>query len=164
MPARPTEPIEIDITVESGHWPDELALGALSRKAVDASLAELGKSVPKTGSEVSILFTDDAAIKKLNANWRAKDKPTNVLSFPAFPPNRTAPLPPMLGDIVLAAETVRREALDEGKPLENHISHLVVHGFLHLAGYDHETDDEAEEMEQLERQILSRLAIPDPYA
>jgi probable rRNA maturation factor len=161
---RKAAPIAIDVTVESGHWPDELVLGALSRKAVEASLSEFGKSVPVTGSEVSVLFTDDAAIRKLNAGWRAKDKPTNVLSFPAFPPNKAAPLPPMLGDIVLAAETVSREAAEEGRPLENHISHLIVHGFLHLLGYDHEVDDEAEEMEAAERRILARLAIPDPYA
>lgn len=161
---RRAEPVAIDIAVEADGWPDEAALGALARKAVDASLAELEKSVPATGCEVSILFTGDAAIRQLNASWRAKDKPTNVLSFPAFPPNRAAPLPPMLGDIVLAVETVRREAVDEGKPFENHLAHLIVHGFLHLAGYDHETDDEAEEMEALERRILARLAIPDPYA
>lgn len=164
MPAKAAEPIAIDIAVESSGWPDELVLGALTRSAIDAGLAELGKSALKSGCELSVVFTDDAAIRKLNANWRAKDKPTNVLSFPAFPPNRNAPLPPMLGDIVLAEETVRREAQEEGKPFENHLTHLIVHGFLHLAGYDHETDEDAEEMEDLERRVLSRLAIPDPYA
>ena len=165
--ARPrvkVEPIAIDIAVEAGRWPAEMELAALCRKAIDAALEQLGNPLPETGSEVSVVFTDDATIQKLNADWRAKDKPTNVLSFPAFPPNKDGPLPPMLGDIVLADGTVRVEAIGEGKPLANHISHLVVHGFLHLAGYDHETDDEAEEMEALERQILARLAIPDPYA
>ncbi|TIX40762.1 MAG: rRNA maturation RNase YbeY, partial [Mesorhizobium sp.] len=99
----------------------------------------------------------------LNVGWRGKDKPTNVLSFPAFPFARGGPLPPMLGDIVLAAETVVREAALEHKPLENHISHLVIHGLLHLLGYDHETDAEAELMEATERAALARLAIPDPY-
>ena len=90
--------------------------------------------------------------------------PTNVLSFPAFPVTPGDRLPPMLGDIVLAAETVSREAGLEGKPLAHHITHLMVHGFLHLIGHDHEVDAEAEAMESLERRVLARLAIPDPYA
>ena len=96
--------------------------------------------------------------------WRGKDKPTNVLSFPAFPETKAGPLPPMLGDIVLAAETVAAESELENKPLEHHITHLVIHGLLHLVGYDHETDAQADEMEALERRALARLAIPDPYA
>jgi probable rRNA maturation factor len=154
--------IDIDLTIEAGDWLDEAALLALCEKAVGASLAELGQ--PAAVSELSLLFTGDEEIRGLNAEWRGKDKATNVLSFPAFPPAKGEILPPLLGDIVLAAETVRREAEAEDKPLENHIIHLVVHGFLHLAGYDHEADDEAEEMEGLERRILARLAIPDPYA
>lgn len=154
--------IDIDLIIETGDWPDEADLSHLCETAIGAALSELGQNQPT--SELSLLFTDDEHIRSLNAEWRSKDKATNVLSFPAFPPAKGKPLPPMLGDIVLAAETVRREAELEGKPLENHISHLVVHGFLHLAGYDHETDDEAEEMEALERRVLARLAIPDPYA
>src|SRR5690606_27325001 len=111
-----------------------------------------------------VIFTDDAAIRALNAEWRGKDKATNVLTFPAFPVLRGGALPPMLGDIVLAYETVEREAREEDKPFESHLSHLLAHGFLHLAGYDHEEDGEAEEMEDAERRILARLAIPDPYA
>ncbi|MGE0280486.1 MAG: rRNA maturation RNase YbeY [Rhizobiaceae bacterium] len=159
-----TAEIVIDLTVEAGDWPQEPHLERLSRAAVDAALAETGLKPPFGSAELSILFTDDARIRSLNAHWRAKDKATNVLSFPAFAPNKTGPLPPMLGDIVLAAETVKREAVLEEKPLEHHISHLVVHGLLHLIGYDHETDEDAEEMEALERRILARLAIPDPYA
>ena len=156
-------PVTFDITVEAGDWPDEPALMALVERAVSAAFAELGAT--RTGaSELGVVFTDDARIRQLNAGWRGKDKATNVLSFPAFPETRTGPLPPLLGDIVLAAETVASEAALEGKPLENHISHLVVHGLLHLLGHDHETDAEAEEMEALERRILARLAIPDPYA
>lgn len=132
-------------------------------KSAAAAFAVLGTT--RGGrSELSVVFTDDAAVRELNAGWRGKDKPTNVLSFPAFSTSPDAPLPPMLGDIVLAAETVAREAALEGKPLANHITHLVVHGLLHLLGYDHETDAEAEEMEALERAALARLAIPDPYA
>lgn len=159
-----TEPISIDVSLQTGHWPDQLTLAALCRKAINATIAELGLDLPETGSEVSVAFTDDASIQELNAKWRGKDKATNVLSFPAFPTNRDGPVPPMLGDIILASETVHKEAKAEAKPLENHVTHLVVHGLLHLLGYDHETDGDAEEMEEIERRTLARLAIPDPYA
>ncbi|MCO5064121.1 MAG: rRNA maturation RNase YbeY [Rhizobiaceae bacterium] len=155
--------ISIDIGVEAGDWPPLAELEAVCRRACDAAQAELRREIPPSGTEVSILFTDDRHIRTLNAQWRGKDKATNVLSFPAFPPRRDGALPPLLGDIVLAWETVRREAEEEAKPFENHLLHLVVHGFLHLIGYDHETDEEAEEMEGLERRTLARLAIPDPY-
>lgn len=154
--------IHIDIMVEAGNWPDEPALETLVRKSVEAGWSVLG--LKSADSELSAVFTDDASIQLLNAEWRGKDKPTNVLSFPAFPVKAGSQPGPMLGDIVIARETVEREALEEGKPLENHLTHLVVHGFLHLLGYDHETDEEAEEMEGKEREILHALAIPDPYA
>ncbi|HWK69069.1 MAG TPA: rRNA maturation RNase YbeY [Rhizobiaceae bacterium] len=155
--------VEIDLLVESDGWlpPDELE--ALARKAVDAALAELGAR-GEMPSELSLVFSSDAAIKELNAGWRGKDKPTNVLSFPAFAVAPGDFLPPMLGDIVLAIETISREASLEKKPFEHHLIHLIVHGFLHLLGYDHETDEEAEVMETMERRVLARLAIPDPYA
>ena len=162
MPATAGE-LDIDLMVEAGAWPDEAALRALVERAVPAALTEAEVEAAEP-AELSLVFTDDESIQKLNAEWRGKDKPTNVLSFPAFPIAPGDPLPPMLGDIVLAYETVVREAELEGKPLENHITHLIIHGLLHLLGYDHETDDEAEEMEGLERQALARLAIPDPYA
>ncbi|MER8865656.1 rRNA maturation RNase YbeY [Mesorhizobium sp. M0751] len=152
--------VEIDMAIAAGDWPDEAALMRLVDSAVSAAFAETGAD---GRSELSIVFSDDAHIRTLNAGWRGKDKPTNVLSFPAFPFARGGPLPPMLGDIVLAAETVAREAALEDKPVEDHISHLVIHGLLHLLGYDHETDAEAELMEATERAALARLAIPDPY-
>jgi probable rRNA maturation factor len=158
-----TLPVEIDVMIEAGDWPAQAELEALARDAVAAALAETGDTAPD-GTELSLVFADDAQIRTLNAQWRNKDKPTNVLSFPAFPFARGAPLPPLLGDIILAAETVAREAELEAKPLDHHITHLVIHGFLHLLGYDHETDAEAEEMEAVERRALARLAIPDPYA
>ncbi|MER9948090.1 rRNA maturation RNase YbeY [Mesorhizobium sp. M0047] len=154
-------PVDIDISVEAGEWPDEASLKRLVDRAVAAAFAETGGA---GHSELSIVFSDDTHIRTLNAGWRGKDKPTNVLSFPAFPLVKGAPLPPMLGDIVLAAETVAREAALEDKPVENHITHLVIHGLLHLLGYDHETDADAEAMEAVERAALARLAIPDPYA
>jgi probable rRNA maturation factor len=163
VPADPAPPIDFDLTVEAGDWPDEATLNALVEQALAATFAELSPARPGS-SELGVIFTDDAHIRDLNAGWRGKDKATNVLSFPAFPETKSGPLPPLLGDIVLAAETVAGEAALEDKPFENHISHLVVHGLLHLLGYDHETDAEAEEMEALERRVLARLAIPDPYA
>ncbi|MBZ9847127.1 rRNA maturation RNase YbeY [Mesorhizobium sp. CA14] len=154
-------PIDIDIFVEAGDWPAEAELTRLVDRAVAAAFAETGAG---GASELSIVFSDDAHIQTLNAGWRGKDKPTNVLSFPAFSFPKGGRLPPMLGDIVLAFETVAREATLEDKPIANHISHLVIHGLLHLLGHDHETDAEAEEMEAIERAALARLAIPDPYA
>jgi probable rRNA maturation factor len=108
------------------------------------------------------MLADDARIRELNRRWRGQDKPTNVLSFPApeGPPDDAR----FLGDIVLAFETVEQEARAEGKPLEHHLAHLAVHGALHLLGYDHERDSDADAMEQRERLILARLGIPDPYA
>jgi probable rRNA maturation factor len=155
--------ISIEIAVESAGWPPEDELRALAEKAVKSVVAELKLRPPK-GCELSLLFTDDAAMQVLNRDWRGKDKPTNVLSFPAFPTMVGGKLPPMLGDIAIARETVEREAAEEQKPFAHHLSHMVVHGLLHLIGHDHEADDEAEIMEAAERRILARLAIPDPYA
>ncbi len=156
--------IGIDLLVEAGGWPDDDRLAALAEAAVAAALAETGAVSPDRPPELSLVFTDDSHIRALNAAWRGQDRPTNVLSFPAFPMKLGAPLPPMLGDIVLAFETVEGEARAEGKSLEDHIGHLIVHGLLHCLGHDHETDDDAEVMEAVERRALARLAIADPYA
>jgi len=155
--------VSVDCMVEAGDWPEPEALFALAGRAVQAAAQEADGALPE-GAEVSILFTDDAHIRTLNAEWRGKDKPTNVLSFPAGPAFPGGVQPPILGDIVLARETILREADEQAKPFEDHLCHLIVHGFLHLLGYDHETDDEAEAMEAMERQILEGLAIADPYA
>lgn len=156
-------PVAIDIMVEAGEWPDEATLGALAEQAVASVVAELGRG-GDSPSELSLVFSDDAGVRKLNAQWRGKDRPTNVLSFPASSTAPGAALPPLLGDIVLASETVASEAALEGKPLTHHIAHLIIHGFLHLVGYGHEAETEAEAMEAIERRALARLAIPDPYA
>ena len=114
--------------------------------------------------EISIALADNDAVHELNRDYRGMDKPTNVLSFPSGE-DATSPEADriMLGDIILAFETVRDEAVDQDKSINNHTSHLVIHGVLHLLGYDHEDDDQAEEMETLERQILAKLGIDDPY-
>lgn len=150
------------MTIEAGDWPAEAVLEALCARALHATLGEVG--VPAAEAELSILFADDAHVRTLNRDWRGIDKPTNVLSFPAFDLAPGDPLPPLLGDVALAFETVRDEAARDRKSFEDHLSHLVVHGLLHLLGHDHEEEGEAEAMEALERRILSRLAIADPYA
>ena len=155
--------VEIAVTVEAGAWSEEAALEALVHRTVAAVISELHLRSPSP-TELGLTFSDDATIRQLNAKWRGKDAPTNVLSFPAFAESRKGVLPPMLGDIVIAFETVEREAALEGKPFDHHLTHMVAHGFLHLLGYDHENDEEAEEMETVERSVLAALAIADPYA
>jgi probable rRNA maturation factor len=159
---RDPEP-NIEIAVEAGDWPPAEELQNIAERAVAAALAVLrdGSHLPAralaVGSELSILFTDDAAVQKLNAEWRGKDRPTNVLSFPQV-------FGALLGDVILAAGTVRDEAALAQKPLKDHMAHLIVHGFLHVIGYDHEADEEAEAMEAVEREALKRMGIADPYA
>jgi probable rRNA maturation factor len=149
---------EIELSVEAGAWNATEDEATVTRAIVEAS-QELPHDI--AGAELSIVLTDDASIRKINAQWRKKDAPTNVLSFPAA---HMPGAPRMLGDIIIAYETTAREAKDEGKPFAHHLGHLAVHGFLHLLGYDHESDEQAEEMERLEREILERLGVPDPYA
>lgn len=152
--------IAVDVSVEAGDWPDAGGLEGLARAAVDALAAELAM---RGDSEVSLLFTDDDHIRVLNREWRGKDKATNVLSFPAFDLGPGDALPPMLGDVVLAFGTISAEARAEQKQFDHHLSHLIVHGMLHLIGHDHDEPAEAEAMEALERRVLARLAISDPY-
>jgi probable rRNA maturation factor len=113
-------------------------------------------------AELSILLTDDAEQRELNGQWRGKDTATNVLSFPQIEP--FGPVTGLLGDITLARETLIREAKEQGVTFEAHFTHLVVHGFLHILGYDHLTDEEALHMEGLETQILASLGVENPYA
>jgi probable rRNA maturation factor len=159
--------LDIQLAIEAGQWPAEGDLEALAARVLDRAAAFLAEEVkqpfPKTPVELSLVFTDDDDIRGINAEWRGQDKPTNVLSFPAFPLEPGGKPGPMLGDIILAEETLRREALDLGKPFEDHLSHLLVHGFLHLFGYDHMTDEEAAVMEGLEIRILAELGLGNPY-
>ncbi len=159
--------LDIQISIEEGPWPSEEDLQSLSERvlgsAADFLKREEKQPFPKEAPEVSLVFTDDASIRAINAEWRAQDKPTNVLSFPAFPLTPGKKPGPMLGDIILAHETLVREAKDLGKPFDEHLTHLLVHGFLHLFGYDHLEDDEAERMESLETRILAGLGLSDPY-
>ena len=147
----------VDVLIESSLWSAQPAAEQSVRAAISAAASRLAKP---TG-ELAVVLTDDETIRALNRDWRGMDKPTNVLSFPATAPGGEAP--PMLGDIVIAYETLERECTDQGKMFIHHLSHLAVHGFLHLMGYDHERDSEAEAMEALEGEILARLDMPDPY-
>jgi probable rRNA maturation factor len=158
-----------EVLVVADCWQAEPDAEAVILRAV-ATAAEIAHAGPHASfgeAELAVMLTDDAGIRTLNNNWRDIDKPTNVLSFPALPPTGPAgpdDAPRMLGDIAIAYETTRKEADDEQKPFDHHLSHLAVHGFLHLIGYDHENDDDAEAMEALEQEILAQLGIPDPYA
>ena len=151
---------EIDILISAPAWESVDDLDALARDCIGAAVAaSRAKLAPDC--EVSVNFCDDAAIRTLNATWRGKDSPTNVLSFPTPGPLAAKPL---LGDIVVSYETVVREAGELEKPLRDHVGHMLAHGFLHLIGYDHETAAEAEAMEALERRIAKAMGFCDPYA
>ena len=152
----------VSIEVEDEAWAAIQGLEDLARAAIDAALAvALSKDA---ACDVAVLFTDDKAIAEINAEWRGKDRPTNVLSFPT---PEGMPVPQgearQLGDIVLAYGVIAHEAAEQGKTLRDHTAHLIVHGTLHLLGHDHEGDGEAEEMEALETRILKGLGISDPY-
>lgn len=152
--------IEIDVLVADARWSALDHPEALARKAVEAAFAA-AKAAPGE-AEISVLLTEDGAIRALNRDWRGKDQPTNVLSFPV-PQPMNGREPRHLGDIVLAYDTILRESQREAKTLRAHVAHLIVHGTLHLLGHDHETDEEAEVMEALEVQALASLAVDNPY-
>ena len=154
-----------EVLVVADCWQNEPNAETIIQRAIAAAAEEVDDDVGE--AEIAVMLTDDPGIRTLNSNWRGIDKPTNVLSFPALQPEgarKPGDAPRMLGDIAIAYETTRREADAEGKPFEHHLSHLAIHGFLHLIGYDHENDADAEEMESLETDILEQLGIPDPYA
>jgi probable rRNA maturation factor len=149
----------IDIVRESPLWREQAGIDVTLRR----SIAEAAADVSPKGGELAIILTDDARVRALNRVWRGIDKPTNVLSFPAKEAHAHGE-PALLGDIVIAYETTAREASADKKPFLHHLAHLTVHGFLHLRGYDHEAEDEAVAMEGIERAVLARLDVPDPYA
>ena len=158
--------LKIDVLVDSKHWKNAAAAKDVVRRALKQAATALSTKT----AELAIVLTDDAAMRRLNRIWRGIDAPTNVLSFATknsgdqldeqsggqFVGNH-------LGDILLAYETVKREAHRDGKAFDHHLAHLVVHGFLHLLGYDHGNDAQARRMETTERAILRDLAVPDPY-
>jgi probable rRNA maturation factor len=159
--------LDIQLSVESGGWPDEETLAAFAGRVLEHTAQHLAittnQPFPPETVEISLVFISDDDIRTVNEAWRGQDKATNVLSFPAFPLSPGGRPGPMLGDIIMAEETLRREALDLGIPFDDHLTHLLVHGFLHLFGYDHMTDEEATVMEGLETRILAEMGLADPY-
>jgi probable rRNA maturation factor len=155
-------PVALETVRDSPSWDALPDAEAVVAAAVGAAFAEAGL-VCRPDAELAVTLADDARVQALNAEWRGKDKPTNVLTFPAVEPDEI-PGAAMLGDVILAFETVSQEARRDDKSLSNHVSHLVVHGVLHLFGYDHLDDAGAEAMEAIETRALARLGIADPYA
>lgn len=144
--------VSCQVSVDDKNWKTVLPE---YKKLIDAAVAAVANHIEFDG-EISVLLTNDAEVQQLNKTYRHKDKPTNVLSFPQDEPG-------LLGDIAMSLDTLEREAISENKTLQNHFTHLFVHGVLHLSGYDHEDDATQEEMETLETEILAELNIPDPY-
>ncbi|WP_404482621.1 rRNA maturation RNase YbeY [Novosphingobium sp. BL-52-GroH] len=159
--------MDLEIDIEEP-WDAATDWADLAERALEA-LVDVAPELDHPRLLASLLFTSDAEVHVLNREWRAKDKPTNVLSFPMLERDDLLDLAPdgppeMLGDLALACETCTREAAEKGVPVEHHATHLILHGLLHLAGHDHETGDaEAEAMEALETKALAILGIPDPY-
>lgn len=151
--------IQTDINILCDEWPDI----STPLESIEAILAESPVFQDYAGKivEISIVLADDNFVQNLNKTYRGKNKPTNVLSFPQDPEPGAEEI--NLGDVVLAYQTVKKEAQSQGKSFMDHTSHLLVHGILHLLGHDHENDDEAEEMESLEIKILEKLGIKNPY-
>ena len=152
--------VGVAVMVRSARWRKRPAAKNIVKSAVEAA----AKAVSTRPFELAIVLSDDSAIRSLNRQWRGKNAPTNVLSFPAVTAGKGRSAPPYVGDVVIAYQTTAREAAAEGKPFNHHLAHLAIHGFLHLLGYDHENDRDADAMERLERRILKRIGVADPYA
>src|SRR5687768_9045997 len=147
----------VDVLTESPLWEKE----PQAVPVVERAIAVAAQAIDAPLGEIVVMLADDETIRSLNRDWRKIDRPTNVLSFPAAKTPGIEPL--MLGDIVIAYETLARECEEEDRVFLHHLAHLAVHGFLHLMGYDHQNDSDADAMEQLETVILARLDMPDPY-
>lgn len=157
----PSPGLAIELAIPCPAWRRVLPkAAALARRAAEAALAQSGRQFG--AAELSLVLADDATVRALNARWRGKDMPTNVLAFASGEPP-TAGRPVLLGDVVLAFETVAAEARAQKKPFADHFRHLVIHGVLHLIGYDHVLPAPARRMEALETRILAALGVADPY-
>jgi probable rRNA maturation factor len=180
MTASPAEQLDISFSLESGDWETAATdVEGLVEAAARAAFEVAEKPEILDGDapvEMSLVLADDALVQTLNRDYRDKDKPTNVLSFALLDDledtdedaddvlARDGGMPILIGDVILAFETVQREALEQGKSFEDHLTHLVIHGVLHLLGYDHQSDPDADRMERLETSILARMGIADPYS
>lgn len=162
--------LEIDVSVTAGRWREELPEAETNaRRAALAAFDAADTMAVGNEAEASLVLADDAFVRRLNRDYRGRDEPTNVLSFANLDgeevdPNVTGAGPVLLGDVVVAFETVASEAVNQGKSLADHFSHMIVHAMLHLLGYDHMTGAEAEHMEGMEIRILRGLGVADPYA
>ncbi|MDQ7249353.1 rRNA maturation RNase YbeY [Dongia sedimenti] len=167
MPRAASPRVAVSVIVEHDAWREAIAEPApLLRRAAGAALAQarrVRRWRATVAPSVAVALIDDRAIRKLNRTYRGKDKPTNVLSFPAGEAPDGKGKTRSLGDVAIALGTVKREARAQGKTVDDHVAHLMVHAVLHLLGYDHEADPDAEEMEALERKALAALGIADPY-
>lgn len=157
----PRPSVAVDIVIEADGWPPEADLASLAEAAIDALLATVPTDL-EAPAEVAVVFTDDDHMRVLNRRYRGRDAATDVLSFPGAR-HASGRFGPLLGDIVLAHQTVSRDAAADGLAIADHITHLIVHGFLHLIGYDHQTAADATVMEGLEAAILARLGVADPF-
>lgn len=164
--------LDLDVLIEEPGWtaalPDAEALCRSAAAAAWARAAPAGAWPPGTQAEACLLLASDSRVQALNRDFRGRDEPTDVLSFPAVEPDVLAAAgaeapPPLLGDIIIALQTTLADAARDGKPAADHLRHLVVHGILHLLGHDHQHDDAAAAMEALEVQILAGLGVADPY-
>ena len=156
---------DIDVVVNCSLWNDALPdAAALAREAAEAALRTAPADAAGSALEVSIVLADDAFVQNLNRDYRGRDEPTNVLSFPATSEGTSPPdMPVLLGDIIVAYETTAAEAARDGKALGDHLCHLIVHGMLHLLGFDHQAATDADAMETLEIDVLAALHIANPY-
>jgi len=150
----------VDVVIDAPQWADAFDAEQLALACVNAVMTR-GRQLSLPTSEVCLVFTSDSRMRELNLRWRMIDKPTNVLSFPA-PANPGSPIA-ALGDVFLGFETIAREAKTQGKTIRDHAAHMIVHGFLHLIGYDHQTDGQADEMESEEIAILAMIGMNNPY-
>ena len=153
-------PLDIDVIRHAGDWPLGPDIDNLARTLVEAAVETAGLTL-REGGNLSLVLTDDAGIRALNRQFRGRDAATDVLSFPPAP--GAGAHDPHLGEIVISRETLRRDAEGAGKSERDHLAHLIVHGFLHLFGYDHGKEEQAAVMERLEAEILARIEIADPY-
>lgn len=164
--------LSVETTVAAGDWDEAVDWAELASQACAVALAatpHAGLATSEFATEVAVRLTDDGEVRQLNASYRGKDRPTNVLSFPMIQTDLLEAVSngddgeQLLGDIVLAHETVAREAAEKAIAVADHARHLIVHGLLHLLGYDHENEPEAVHMEMLEREALGRIGVSDPY-